>query len=84
MKFSNLVSVVRQRILFPPVSDDPETQNQAQNQGQNQGDNAVHDSDEDSDSEAEENSETQKAVSSISVRVLDESNQTVEVVNMNV
>jgi hypothetical protein len=67
--------------LFPAVPDESEIQNQ--NQSQNQ--NTVHDSDEDTDSETEEqNSETQKAVNSICVRVVDESNQTVEVMNMNV
>jgi hypothetical protein len=76
-----LFSVVRHRILFPAVPDESEIQNQNQNQ------NAVHDSDEDTDSENEtekQNSETQKAVNSICVRVVDESNQTVEVMNMNV
>jgi len=74
-----LFSVVRHRILFPAVPDESEIQNQNQSQ------NAVHDSDEDTDSETEEqNSETQKAVNSICVRVVDESNQTVEVMNMNV
>ncbi len=65
--------------MFPAVPDESEIQNQNQSQS------AVHDSDEDTDSETEEqNSETQKAVNSICVRVVDESNQTVEVMNMNV